>query len=140
MSLGEAPVILQWFAGINHGKPQHKAHPLPLRLMFGPRCLYERAHDRVPGPRGRGYVMNVASAKNGLGYGAWTQIDGRSQAVVEYIGALDPRCKELPLTLSLCSPIFAGPLAFVGIAGFGQITSTTDHTGRQLQLALRSNF
>ncbi len=45
----------------------------------------EQAHDRVPGPRGRGYVINVASNKNGVGYGAWMHIDGWSEAVVEYV-------------------------------------------------------
>jgi 60 kDa SS-A/Ro ribonucleoprotein len=49
----------------------------------------EQAHDRVPGPRGRGYVINVASFKNGVGYGAWTHIDGWSEAVVEYIRAYE---------------------------------------------------
>jgi 60 kDa SS-A/Ro ribonucleoprotein len=49
----------------------------------------EQAHDRVPGPRGRGYLVNVASAKNGVGYGAWTHIDGWSEAVVEYVRALE---------------------------------------------------
>lgn len=49
----------------------------------------EQAYDRVPGPRGRGYVMNVASNKNGVGYGAWTHIDGWSEAVVEYIHSLE---------------------------------------------------
>jgi len=49
----------------------------------------EQAHDRVPGPRGRGYVINVASAKNGVGYGPWLHIDGWSEAVVEYIRALE---------------------------------------------------
>ena len=49
----------------------------------------EQAHDRVPGPRGRGYVVNVASYKNGVGYGAWTHIDGWSEAVVEYVRALE---------------------------------------------------
>jgi TROVE domain-containing protein len=49
----------------------------------------EQAHDRVPGPRGRGYVINVASNKNGVGYGAWTHIDGWSEAVVEYIRTLE---------------------------------------------------
>jgi 60 kDa SS-A/Ro ribonucleoprotein len=48
----------------------------------------EQAHDRVPGPRGRGYVINVASNKNGIGYGAWTHIDGWSEAIVEYIREL----------------------------------------------------
>jgi 60 kDa SS-A/Ro ribonucleoprotein len=49
----------------------------------------EQAHDRVPGPRGRGYVINVASFKNGVGYGAWTHIDGWSEAVVEYVRAFE---------------------------------------------------
>jgi hypothetical protein len=49
----------------------------------------EQAHDRVPGPRGGGYVINVASNKNGIGYGAWTHIDGWSEAVVEYIRSLE---------------------------------------------------
>jgi hypothetical protein len=49
----------------------------------------EQVHDRVPGPRGRGYVINVASNKNGVGYGAWTHIDGWSEAVIEYIAELE---------------------------------------------------
>jgi len=49
----------------------------------------EQTHDRVPGPQGRGYVVNVASNKNGVGYGAWMHIDGWSEAVVEYIRALE---------------------------------------------------
>lgn len=49
----------------------------------------EQAHDRVPGPRGRGYMINVASYKNGVGYGAWTHIDGWSEAVIKYIRALE---------------------------------------------------
>lgn len=49
----------------------------------------EQAHDRVPSPRGRGYVVNVASAKNGVGYRAWTHIDGWSEAVVDYVRHLE---------------------------------------------------
>jgi 60 kDa SS-A/Ro ribonucleoprotein len=49
----------------------------------------EQTHDRVPGPQGRGYVINVASNKNGVGYGVWMHIDGWSEAVVEYIRALE---------------------------------------------------
>jgi 60 kDa SS-A/Ro ribonucleoprotein len=45
----------------------------------------EQAHDRVPGPRNSGYMVNVASNKNGVGYGPWTHIDGWSEAIVEYI-------------------------------------------------------
>jgi hypothetical protein len=49
----------------------------------------EQAHDAVPKPKGKGYIVNVASYKNGVGYGAWTHIDGWSESVVEYIRALE---------------------------------------------------
>jgi hypothetical protein len=49
----------------------------------------EQSHDGVPAPRGNGYVINVASNKNGVGYGKWTHIDGWSEAVVEYIAELE---------------------------------------------------
>ena len=49
----------------------------------------EQSHDRVPAPRGKGYVINVASYKNGVGYGKWTHIDGWSEAVIDYIRALE---------------------------------------------------
>src|SRR4051812_38856110 len=49
----------------------------------------EQAHDTVPAPQGNGYVVNVASCKNGVGYGKWTHIDGWSESVVEYIHALE---------------------------------------------------
>jgi 60 kDa SS-A/Ro ribonucleoprotein len=51
----------------------------------------EQAHDRVAAPRGRGYVVNVASARNGVGYGPWTHIDGWSEAVVDYIREAERR-------------------------------------------------
>jgi hypothetical protein len=49
----------------------------------------EQAHDAVPAPNGKGYVINVASYKNGVGYGKWTHIDGWSESVIEYIRALE---------------------------------------------------
>jgi 60 kDa SS-A/Ro ribonucleoprotein len=51
----------------------------------------EQSHDRVPAPKGTGYVINVASYRNGVGYGAWTHIDGWSEAVIEYIRELERR-------------------------------------------------
>ena len=38
---------------------------------------------------GGGYVINVASYRNGIGYGTWTHIDGWSESVVEYIRELE---------------------------------------------------
>jgi hypothetical protein len=65
----------------------------------------EQAHDSVPNPgswsdgqpalsspkgsRPSGYVINVASYKNGVGYGKWTHIDGWSESVVEYVRLLE---------------------------------------------------
>jgi 60 kDa SS-A/Ro ribonucleoprotein len=54
----------------------------------------EQAHDKVPVPKGKGYVINVASYKNGIGYGKWTHIDGWSEAVVEYIRMLEQTAPE----------------------------------------------
>lgn len=45
----------------------------------------EQSHDRVPGPRQQGYMINVASAQNGVGYGPWVHIDGFSENVLRFI-------------------------------------------------------
>lgn len=51
----------------------------------------EQAHDTVQGPVGmtKGYMINVASAKNGVGYGQWTRLDGFSEAILTYIQELE---------------------------------------------------
>jgi 60 kDa SS-A/Ro ribonucleoprotein len=53
----------------------------------------DRVERQVADSLGRGYVINVASAKNGVGYGdmagSWTHIDGFSEAVVDYIAELE---------------------------------------------------
>lgn len=45
----------------------------------------EQSADRVPTPHGRGYVVNVSTERNGIGYGAWTHIDGFSESTITYI-------------------------------------------------------
>src|SRR5882724_1674720 len=50
----------------------------------------EQSHDAVPNPKARGYVINVASFQNGVGYGKWVHIDGWSDSVIEYIRAAEP--------------------------------------------------
>jgi len=50
----------------------------------------EQSHDAVPNPKARGYMLNVASYQNGVGYGAWIHIDGWSDSVIEYIRATEP--------------------------------------------------
>lgn len=45
----------------------------------------EQSRDRVPDPAGLGYMINVASYQNGVGYGKWVHIDGFSEACVTFI-------------------------------------------------------
>jgi len=45
--------------------------------------------NSLPDPKGIGYMINVASAKNGVGYGAWKHIDGFSEAVIRYISEVE---------------------------------------------------
>jgi 60 kDa SS-A/Ro ribonucleoprotein len=47
----------------------------------------EQTADSVPAPKGKGYMINVASYQNGVGYGNYTKIDGWSEAVIKYIVA-----------------------------------------------------
>lgn len=46
----------------------------------------EQTSDRVPDPvSNKSYMLNVASDRNGVGYGKWTHITGWSEAVIDYI-------------------------------------------------------
>lgn len=47
----------------------------------------EQSHDRVKYPinGAKAYMINVASYKNGVGYGAWTHIDGFSENIIRFI-------------------------------------------------------
>ncbi len=47
----------------------------------------EQSHDSIPVdlPEALYYLINVASYRNGVGYGDWVHIDGFSEAVISYI-------------------------------------------------------
>jgi hypothetical protein len=46
----------------------------------------EQSHDAVPDPvAAKAYMVNVASNRNGVGYGRWTHLDGFSEAVLRFI-------------------------------------------------------
>lgn len=47
----------------------------------------EQSHQAISNPRGIGYVVNVASYKNGIGYGQWNHIDGWSESILDFIQA-----------------------------------------------------
>ena len=50
----------------------------------------EQSQDVVPDPVApKAYMINVASARNGVGYGAWIHIDGFSEAVLNYVRELE---------------------------------------------------
>jgi hypothetical protein len=46
----------------------------------------EQSHDVVGEPKAKhAYMINVASNKNGVGYGRWVHIDGFSEAVIRFV-------------------------------------------------------
>ena len=49
----------------------------------------EQAHDDVHAPKGKGYIINVASYRNGVGRGNWTRVDGFSEAVLDWLIATE---------------------------------------------------
>lgn len=50
----------------------------------------EQTTGRVPDPKcAKPYMINVASAKNGVGYYKWTHLDGFSEAIVNFITNLE---------------------------------------------------
>lgn len=51
----------------------------------------EQSQDGIcnPLPRSKAYLINVASNKNGVGYGQWTHIDGFSENVIRYIHEIE---------------------------------------------------
>lgn len=45
----------------------------------------EESQDGIGKPLHNGVLINVASYKNGIGYGEWLHVDGFSEAVIDYI-------------------------------------------------------
>lgn len=63
-------------------KHVYKEYPQCQRLIV---VTDEQSADTPPNPQGKGYVINVGTDRNGIGYGAWTHISGWSEAVLDYI-------------------------------------------------------
>lgn len=51
----------------------------------------EQAHDSVGGSNSKGYMINIASYKNGVGYGNWVHIDGWSESIIDYIKTFEEK-------------------------------------------------
>lgn len=50
----------------------------------------EQSADKVPDPEvSKSYMINVASNRNGVGYGAWKHVDGWSESIVKYITLME---------------------------------------------------
>lgn len=49
----------------------------------------EQSADSVGAPIGKGYMINVDSNLNGVGFGPWTRISGWSESIVRYIQELE---------------------------------------------------
>lgn len=56
----------------------------------------EQSHDRVPTPTAKGYLINVANAQHGVGYGPWVHIDGWSERVLDFVREYET--SDLPTT------------------------------------------
>lgn len=55
----------------------------------------EQTQSRVPDPLTKhSYMINVASNRNGVGYGKWTHIDGFSEGVLRYIREMERESDE----------------------------------------------
>lgn len=49
----------------------------------------EQVAQAISSPKTSGYMLNVSSDKNGVGYGKWLHIDGWSEQVVKYIAEIE---------------------------------------------------
>lgn len=81
-ALRDAVVQSQPHAGTYLGRAMTEIDEKGTRLIV---ITDEQSHDPVPAPKGKGYMINVASAKNGVGSGDWTRVDGFSEAVIDWI-------------------------------------------------------
>lgn len=80
----DAIIRSQAHGGTRLGQAVWEANAMPHdRLIV---ITDEQSQDRIPDPVAkRAYMINVASNKNGVGYGKWTHIDGFSEAVIRFI-------------------------------------------------------
>jgi TROVE domain len=81
-ALRDAIVQSQPHAGTYLGKAVAEVDRKGTRLIV---ITDEQSHDAVPAPKGDGYMINVASNRNGVGAGDWTRVDGFSEAVIDWI-------------------------------------------------------
>jgi hypothetical protein len=81
-ALRDAIVQSKPHGGTELGKAVKEVDQKGVRLIV---ITDEQAHDEVPAPKGKGYMINVASYRNGVGAGDWQRVDGFSEAVIDWI-------------------------------------------------------
>lgn len=81
MALADAIVRSQFHGGTLLGAAVEAVHDTERLIVV----TDEQSNDQVPGPSGRGYMINTASNANGVGYGKWVHIDGFSHQCVRFI-------------------------------------------------------
>lgn len=88
MALIDAVIRSQTHGGTYLGAAMNalRAHVKADRIIV---ITDEQSADDVGKPLGMGYIINVATNKNGVGYGDWIHINGFSEAVVQYVQALE---------------------------------------------------
>jgi hypothetical protein len=85
-ALRDAIVASQPHGGTWLGKAVKAINRAKARLVV---FTDEQSHDAVPAPRGRGYMINVASYQNGVGHDDWQRVNGFSEAVISWIAAME---------------------------------------------------
>ena len=93
----DAVIRSQAHGGTELGRAVSEANAIPHdRLIV---ITDEQSADQVPNPVcPRAYMINVASYKNGVGYGRWVHIDGWSESVLRYIRAYEEAETEVQYT------------------------------------------
>lgn len=76
----------------------------------------EQSHTRVNKPNSKGYIINVASYENGIGYGDFIHINGWSEAVLDYIRMYEEPVKPRPVSTS--------EVKYSDAVAFGKLGST----------------
>lgn len=49
----------------------------------------EQSSDKPSSPKGKGYIVNVAAYDKGIDHAAWTNVNGFSEAIIDYIRELE---------------------------------------------------
>jgi hypothetical protein len=88
LALAKAIAVSQPHGGTYLGRAVERiARDVPCDRMIV--ITDEQAHDAVRAPGAKGYIINVGSYENGVGYGAWTHINGWSERVVDFVREIE---------------------------------------------------